>query len=365
MDEKTRTNILIHLTGGRTGKINHFCLKKKWYEKNNLIGVYDAIFKITDFLNGYDNVSLRERIFYIQSNLGSVKLCPYCNKNKLEYNPSCVCFRTRCSELNCKKLQTSIQSKINNENMTERDRLEKSKKCSIANKKSYVDRYGLERALEIKNKLKNINLGKMQSAETKIKRILTRKNNGKSWHTEKSKLKIKNSNKKTHGSIEFREKYKNVYELARNKQSETMKRKILNGEFTPCITNSWTRWKAFINIDVNEKKHFRSNWDAAFWLINKDNVDYESLRIPYKIDNKQKIYIVDFFDKTNKIAYEIKPQSLKNKAANIVKENALIEHCLKNNIIYKLVSDDWFRDNIHLIDFSKQPQLLKSFKKFI
>jgi hypothetical protein len=59
--------------------------------------------------------------------------------------------------------------------------------------------------------------------------------------------------------------------------SEIMKNKILRGEFTPPITNSWTKWKSFIVIDDVTKK-FRSNWDAAFWLLNKNDVEYEKLR---------------------------------------------------------------------------------------
>lgn len=366
MDEVTRQNILYNIIDAKTNKINHFCLKKEWYEKKQIVSVYNDIFKLTNFLDKHEGVSLRERIYYIQLNLNQEKLCPYCNKNKLAYDASYIKFRTRCSDINCKKIQTSLQSKINNSKMTELQKIEKAKKCSIFNKKSFIERYGSEKATLIKNKIRNALLGKKHSKETNSKRILTRKNNGKLWHTHESREKISQKNKKTHLSVEFKEKYRDVYRIARIKQSNTIKEKILNGEFTPCITNSWTRWRSFININNNtDRKYFRSNWDAAFWLINKNDVEYEILRIPYIINGKQKIYIVDFYDKKNKIAYEIKPDSLKNKKENIIKEQALIEYCKKNKIDYKLISNDWFKHNIHMIDFDQQPQLLKSFKKLI
>ena len=51
----------------KNGKINHFCLTEKWYINKKLENIYKLIFAETSFLDKY-NVSLRERIFYIEKN---------------------------------------------------------------------------------------------------------------------------------------------------------------------------------------------------------------------------------------------------------------------------------------------------------
>ena len=70
-----------------------------------------------------------------------------------------------------------------------------------------------------------------------------------------------------------------------------MKRKIANGEFTPCVTNSWSRSKCYMdNIP------FRSSWEVMFYSLNK-HLKYEVTRVPYiGLDNKIHNYILDFTD---------------------------------------------------------------------
>ena len=79
------------------------------------------------------------------------------------------------------------------------------------------------------------------------------------------------------------------------KQSETMKLKIKNGEFTPCVTNSWCHSR----IEIHNIP-FRSCWEAAFYILNP-NLEYEKVRIPF-IDEEgnEKIYITDFINYIDK-----------------------------------------------------------------
>jgi hypothetical protein len=92
-------------------------------------------------------------------------------------------------------------------------------------------------------------------------------------------------------------------------QSEMMKRKILDGEFTPAVTNTWAKSR----IVYNDMK-FRSSWELLFYFIVKDRVEsirYEAIRIPYfdSVSNRNRIYIVDFLV-DDKILVEVKPNSM-------------------------------------------------------
>ena len=145
--------------------------------------------------------------------------------------------------------------------------------------------------------------------------------------------------------------------------SNIMKNKILTGKFTPCVTNTWTKWESYVVFNGNIKK-FRSNWEAVFWLLNTD-LDYEKIRIPYKILNDDKIYIVDFSDDINKILYEIKPQSVLNTPKNNAKIKFAKEWCEKNGWRYVIITDEWYKENAKTVDYSINPQLKNSMKKFI
>lgn len=120
---------------------------------------------------------------------------------------------------------------------------------------------------------------------------------------------------------------KAVQLIARRKQSATMKRKILAGEFTPNIHNSLTHWNAVI-----DGKKFRSSWEAAFYACNR-NLLYEKLRIPYS----NKVYIADFFDSARQVVYEIKPKALFAAQQNKIQE--VIRYCLMNDIKFVWVNE--------------------------
>lgn len=340
------------------GKLKHFALKKYWYEANNLMDVYHKIFEITSFLNDYDDVCMRERIHYIYKNLNDVVHCPYCN-TKLKYNKSKKSFRTHCGSTECRSIHTSITSrKMWDEFSTEKIR-QRNAKISESRKNNpiqYTD--------GIIEKMRVSATGRVFSKETNEKRIKTRRINNKVWHSDDVKAKISESNKNNFKNDEF---YNNHIERVRkssDKISKTMKDKIVSGEFTPPITNSWTRCNSYVNYNGGVRK-FRSSWECVFWLSNK-KLKYESIRIPYINGNgDSKIYIVDFVDEENKILYEIKPNATKNNKNNLLKEHFANEWSDENGYKYFIISDDWFKRNIHSIDFSNNEHLLEPMRQFL
>lgn len=146
--------------------------------------------------------------------------------------------------------------------------------------------------------------------------------------------------------------------------SEKMKLKILRGEFTPPVTNSWCRSKCTIpDSDIK----FRSTWEAIFYILNKENVEYEKLRIPYiSEDGDSKTYIVDFIDKVNSIVYEVKPKKCKNKIRNILKDDALNKWSKDNNYTYITIDDEYFLRNAKDVDYSNLCDKIKrGMKQFL
>jgi hypothetical protein len=153
--------------------------------------------------------------------------------------------------------------------------------------------------------------------------------------------------------------YNNNLPENKEKKSLEMKAKILSGEWTPNITNSWTRW----SIRVGDKP-FRSSFEAIFFIyenIFKSNssLEYEKLRIKYRFDNKESIYIVDFIDHTSKNVFEIKPKGLTDGDKNLAKRSALIEWCKLNGYFYNEITEE------NLISFVNEMQSLNFNHDFI
>jgi hypothetical protein len=155
---------------------------------------------------------------------------------------------------------------------------------------------------------------------------------------------------------------KKTLDRVHKEQSILMKKKILNGDFTPCVTNSWANSRCKIKFDDVEYK-FRSTWEGMFWLITK--YEYEKIRIPY-INEKgeNSTYIVDFVDRKNKVLYEIKPNSMKNNIRNKLKEKFAKEWCLKNDFKYEYISDDFFIKNKNIIiSLTNNVKILKQLER--
>lgn len=131
----------------------------------------------------------------------------------------------------------------------------------------------------------------------------------------------------------------------RIKQSSIMKTKIENGEWTPCVTNSWSHSR----IETRDgKMKFRSSWEAVFYIksiIDGLELEYEDVRIKYFNGEKYRNYIVDFSDHENKILYEVKPEGNKKGLVSI-KEQAALDWCKNNGYEFKFISEEWFYENM-------------------
>lgn len=142
-------------------------------------------------------------------------------------------------------------------------------------------------------------------------------------------------------------------------QSIRMKKLIAEGKWTPNITNSWCKSRTVI-----DNKPFRSSWEAAFYTVNK-HLEYETVRVPYIFENKERTYIVDFVDREAKIIYEVKPDSEVNTPINKAKLKAAIKWCANNGYKLITISDQWFRDNYNKLDFVEYPFLESKMKQFV
>ena len=316
----------------KNNKINRSRLTKKWFEKNNFIDYYNYIFEITSYFDKYSNEANKDfLIFRIKDILNNtfVHLCKICKE------PLNFIFKTKshehwpviCNKKECHSKSTSIA-------------LRKSEKVAHP------------------------------SRETILKRINSRKNNGKPWNTPESNLKSSISNSRTWKKIwqdenlykEYKEKF---LKERREKHSLKIKKLIAEGKFTPCVTNSWANSRCKIKID-GFSKFYRSSWEAAFQILNPD-YEYEKIRIPY-LDEKNicHSYIVDFFNPKEKILVEIKPDNCKDTELNKLKFKAAKEWCSKNNCSFKIISNDYFVKNAKNIDYKKyDKKIFKGMQQFL
>lgn len=121
----------------------------------------------------------------------------------------------------------------------------------------------------------------------------------------------------------------------RQKKSEQMIAKIRSGQFTPNSNNRNTHWDSTL-----DGTRFRSSWEALYQYYDP-NAEYEVLRIPYRFDGQEHIYIVDFINHQSKIAIEVKPRELMSSAKTISKIRSLKEWCEKNSYNMLLVDQQW------------------------
>ena len=150
------------------------------------------------------------------------------------------------------------------------------------------------------------------------------------------------------------------------KQSATLKDRIKNGEFTPCVTNSWANSKVRLVVDGSDC-YYRSTWDAVFHILNPQ-CEYERLRIPYTspADGDEHIYLVDFIDNIDMRVYEIKPSSEVSTETNQAKERAAREWCEDNGYIYTLISNDWFMENASKVEYCNyEDKVYNGMKQFL
>jgi hypothetical protein len=163
-----------------------------------------------------------------------------------------------------------------------------------------------------------------------------------------------------------RSKKDHIQDKTREKISNTIKRKILEGTFTPNITNSWANSKIKLRVE-NCDYSFRSAWEAIFWLINP-HLKYELIRVPYMHNNQQHTYIVDFVDTETKSLYEIKPDNNRDVEIVKIKEKAAIEWCSANGYKYFVVGNTYFKERIHLFlenNYTNDTKILNAANGFL
>ncbi len=327
-------DVLVYKDTTKIGKMKHNALNKNWYIKKNILDIYNLIFKVTDFLDEYD-LSFRERIYFIENRMfkNDIPCCEYCNSKIKIFNNCNVSYRNTCSNKMCISKHRSKVGTISKNKDAEKF---KEERVCIGCGDSYI------------------------TSKKSNKKFCTHRcslYNKNYSHSDETKKKISDTNKKTWNQPEYIKLHYHISRSTAKQRSDVMKHKIKNGEFTPSITNTWTHWTATVTTNENKIKKFRSTWDAGFWLLNS-HLEYEKIRIPYQFKNTWHNYIVDFVDLDKKIIYEIKPNSVKDNEKNIEKIKAAKLWCEENFYTFELITDEWFIENVSKIDFVKQPQLL-------
>ena len=134
---------------------------------------------------------------------------------------------------------------------------------------------------------------------------------------------------------------KEMSEEQKEYRSKLMKQKILLGEFTPNSNNRNTHWDAFFN-----GKKYRSSWEALYQYFDI-TAEYEALRIPYRFNNKDFVYIIDFVNHEHKTLIEVKPEELTKDKKTQAKINAAKNWCEQNGYFFILA------DKKYLLSFPK------------
>jgi hypothetical protein len=354
---------------------NDGCLKAgtchddgRWFTKKGLGSLMDFIFSSTNFLDQY-SPTFKLRIFVFKLNLKQAPVCVFCDNLSFPiYGESR--FRDVCSSESCKSIKKSITTKLAYQSFSDEKKELRAKKIGESNSVSLIERHGLEKAEILKKNIGIRNSLRVQSLDEKKKRIETRKLNNqmraKDWHSEDTKKKISVSNSITHSSQEYKVLNEKSRKIASEKQSITMKRKIESGEFTPNSNN----WKKSLTIKLNflnQEFRFRSRWEIAYYFVNSllynRQLEYEKIRIPYEFDGKDKIYIVDFYSKELSELIEIKPKSRLSILLEQQKIIAAKNWAIKNNVNFKLITEDWFKENKS--DIVKLVSLYPELKEFL
>ena len=136
------------------------------------------------------------------------------------------------------------------------------------------------------------------------------------------------------------------------KTSITLKSKIASGEYTPCITNTWTHWNAVIELENGSSKQFRSSWEACFYLCNP-TLEYETIRVK----GHNKTYINDFYNPQTKELFEIKPYNRYNK--EIEKMTTLQQYCIDNGLKFIWLNEFNIQNYIDVSKFKTEKNKLQ------
>ena len=133
----------------------------------------------------------------------------------------------------------------------------------------------------------------------------------------------------------------------KKEQSQRMRELILSGKFTPNSNNRNTHWDSFY-----QNKKYRSSWEALYQYFDRE-AEYEALRIPYRFDNKDYIYIIDFVNHKTKTLVEVKPQELLNDKKTQAKISAAKEWCNNNGYNFVVADKTYFTSKQMPTDLSE------------
>jgi very-short-patch-repair endonuclease len=147
----------------------------------------------------------------------------------------------------------------------------------------------------------------------------------------------------------------------KNELSKKIKKLILLGKFTPNSNNRNTHWDSFY-----QNKKYRSSWEALYQYFDND-AEYETLRITYKFNNKDYIYIVDFVNHKTKIVVEVKPRELINNEKTKAKISAAKGWCFRYGYTFVLADKDYLisqpmPDNLTEFDIKTQNKIRKLYE---
>lgn len=236
-------------------------------------------------------------------------------------------------EKQCEQCKIKYNGNPNQKYCIDCKKLGALKKCAHCNSDFYTKHYGKYCEMCVKNRVwirqrDNVAIAKKIQ---KTKKIWLQSDEAKETYKRIGEI---NSKKMK----EFNQTEQGKSNIKRNAKlmSKLMKEKISNGEFTPPITNTFTHWDAVIEVN-GEVKKFRSSWEACFWYSNQQ-LEYESKECRTSKMNNGRVYVGDFFDKNEKILYEIKPRSFFLKQTK--KIDSLIGHCMENGYKFKWINEN-------------------------
>lgn len=161
--------------------------------------------------------------------------------------------------------------------------------------------------------------------------------------SEETRKKISESKKGKNNAMYGRQHSDEYKKIA----SERMKKKILNGEFTPNSNNRNTHWNSSFNDKV-----YRSSWEALYQYFDND-ADYEVIRIPYVFNDTECVYIVDFVNIHDKTLVEVKPRCLTTDERTMSKISAAKEWCYDNGYSFIIADEKYFYNKGEPDDYSR------------
>jgi hypothetical protein len=329
--------------------LNSSKLRKTWFIKNNLESYYDKILSETNFLL---SPTMGERIYVLFNEIKTTNYCSVCG-DKLKFANFVDGYRIHCGKRDCSYVLKSIKTDENG--LTANQRSGKKLSETLSNNPSILEKR-IKKGLETKLKNGTGIIGARKAAETKMNTFI----NG----VPLSKIySIKSAETMKNTFIDG----KSINELRIQKMVDTKSKIDENG------LDSYDR--GFINGAgkcsplkyYNEEIIYQGTYEKYFLDEIKslgflDKVE-RGPRIPYNIDNKEKIYRSDFL--LNNVIFEIKSDYtyLLRKRKNNIKFSTAIKKyhliIIFNKEKYLYLNNIDFKENTNLYKLSKKSNIVE------